>query len=77
LNPDGEWAFIDGNLHSWGGWVRGQLIYATDGRDLRPLAGNGNVWVSDIKVLDQRDGKIRTVVSGVSMNSDPQWCNSK
>ena len=39
LNPDGEWIFFDGNLHAWGGWSAGKLIYATDGRDLRSAGG--------------------------------------
>ena len=75
LDSAGEWALVEDNLHVWGGWSRnGWLIYATDGRDLRPLDVNRSVWGSDIKLLDQRTGQTRTLVSGTSMNQGPSWC---
>jgi hypothetical protein len=78
MTAGGEWSIVDENLHSWGGWSPdGRLIYATDGRDLRPLDAQRNVWVSDIKLLDQHGGKTSTVVSGVSLNEDPCWCDSR
>jgi hypothetical protein len=77
MTSSGEWSIVDENLHPWGGWSGdGRLIYATDGRDLRPLDAQRNVWVSDIKLLDQHSGQTSTVVSGVSMNQDPCWCDS-
>jgi Tol biopolymer transport system component len=68
---------IDDNLGSWGGWSgNGLLIYSTDGRDLRALDAKRGVWGSDIRLLDQLATKIRTVVSGTSMNLEPRWCSA-
>jgi len=75
LTLSGEWTVVDDNLHEWGGWSRGRgLIYATDGRDLRPLDAKRNVWVGDIELMDQHTGKVQTIISGVSMNQNPRWC---
>jgi|GEM_PF-2356677 len=73
---DGGWSFVDGNLSDWGGWSQsGLLIYATDGHDLRPLDSRRSVWIGDIKLYDSRTSRVRTVVSGVSMNQEPRWCS--
>ena len=77
MTSNGDWTLVENNLDPWGGWSRnGWLIYATDGRDLRPLDASRTVWVGDIKLLDQRTGQTRTVVSGISMNQQPHWCQA-
>jgi Tol biopolymer transport system component len=78
LTAEGRWSVVDSNLGSWGGWSpTGLLIYATDGRDLRPLDASRNVWVGDIKVFDRRSGQARTVLQGASLNEEPRWCGSR
>jgi hypothetical protein len=75
LTSDQTWKRVDDNLGSWGEWSQdGLLVYAADGRDLRPLDENRGVWVGDIKLFDSRTGLTNTVVQGVSQNEDPRWC---
>ena len=72
---NGEWRLIEDNLGGWGGWSpNGLLIYATDGRDLRTLDSQRTVWGSDVRLFDGHTGKIRTIVTGTSMNEEPRWC---
>ena len=53
LLSDQTWKLLDDNVEAWGGWSQdGLLVYATDGRDLRPLEPNRGVWVSDIRLFD-------------------------
>lgn len=75
LMPDQTWKQVDDNLGGWGGWAQdGLLVYATDGRDLRPLDDNRGVWVGDIRLFDSRTGLTRTILQGVSQNEEPRWC---
>ena len=76
LTPDQHWRALDDNLGDWGGWSsNGLLVYATDGRDLRPLKPNGSVWVGDIRLFDSQTGLSRTIVQGISQNQQPRWCD--
>jgi hypothetical protein len=75
LGSTQKWGLVDDNLHGWGGWSQGGLlVYATDGRDLRPLDANRSVWVGDIKLFDSASGQVRTIVQGIGQNQDPCWC---
>lgn len=77
LTPQRRWEMIDDNLGAWGGWSQnGLMVYATDGRDLRPLDPKRGVWVGDVRLFDSLTGSTRTIVQGISQNEEPRWCTS-
>jgi hypothetical protein len=74
LLRDGTATSINLDLSELAGWSNNGLLLYSTSDTLRPLDRRRNVWASDIEVFDYRTQKIKPVVTGISANTDPQWC---
>lgn len=76
LLRDGTATLTHMDLREWAGWSKNGLLLYSTSNALRPLDHHRNVWTSDIEVFDYRTRKVKPVVSGISQNTDPQWCSA-